>query len=222
MAMNLPDDLYNPYAAPRTNVDAAPAEGPADLMEVEATRRKYLNHETAIRSIGTLQYLGSVLMIVGGGAMLWVVLAGNGVRDPMLTRFMIGGGLAYIAFGVLGWCLARGLRGLRGWARWTVIVMTTLSLIYTAVISLFMSRQPAGPAAGAVVFLISALVPGYILYLLVSSKGAMVFTPGYRAIVAQTPYIKYKTSLLVKILLWAFLALFLFAVGAALFGVARR
>ncbi|WP_422931084.1 hypothetical protein [Singulisphaera sp. PoT] len=40
----------------------------------------------------------------------------------------------------------------------------------------------------------------YTLYLLLSSKGKVVFSPEYREVIKLTPHVFYRTSLLVKIL----------------------
>jgi hypothetical protein len=59
-------EAYNPYAAPEIVADAPSVEMAGDLAEAEAIRRKYLNHETNIRSIGSLHYLGGILALIGG------------------------------------------------------------------------------------------------------------------------------------------------------------
>ena len=41
------------------------------------------------------------------------------------------------------------------------------------------------------------IIPAYILYLLLSSKGAMVFSTEYKEIIARTPHVKYRTSCIV-------------------------
>ena len=45
------------------------------------------------------------------------------------------------------------------------------------------------------------LIGFYMLYLLLSKKGTMVFSPEYKEIIAQTPHMKYKTSPVVWIAL---------------------
>jgi len=69
----------------------------------------------------------------------------------------------------------------------------------------------ANPIAGAITLLVGSLIPGYILYMMVSAKGSMVFSPEYKAIILKTPHVKYKTSLIVKI----FLAILLLVIGLA-------
>ena len=45
------------------------------------------------------------------------------------------------------------------------------------------------------------LIIGYILYLLLSPKGSMVFSDEYKEIIARTPHIRYKSSCLMVFLI---------------------
>jgi hypothetical protein len=45
----------NPYASPQTETGPALVTGET-LSDAEATRRKYLNHEASVKSIGSLYY----------------------------------------------------------------------------------------------------------------------------------------------------------------------
>jgi hypothetical protein len=55
----------------------------------------------------------------------------------------------------------------------------------------------------------------YILYLLFSKKGATVFSEEYQRVIAATPEIKYRTS----IVIWILLALLLLLIGVGLLAV---
>lgn len=50
---------------------------------------------------------------------------------------------------------------------------------------------------------------GYVLYLLRSRKGAVVFSPEYRAVIEKTPHVRYKQSRLV----WGFVVLLVIVFG---------
>jgi len=50
-------------------------------------------------------------------------------------------------------------------------------------------------------FPIGTLIHGYILYLYWGTKGRKVFSPEYKQIIAGTPHVKYKTSIIIWILL---------------------
>jgi hypothetical protein len=49
--------------------------------------------------------------------------------------------------------------------------------------------------------LVGMLIAGYILYLLLSPKGAVVFSRPTREIIARTPHVKYRTSPILKVAL---------------------
>ena len=57
----------------------------------------------------------------------------------------------------------------------------------------------------------------YILYLLLSKEGTVVFSDHYKQVIAQTPHIQYKTSVIVWILLLLVLTLLGLAILATLF-----
>jgi disulfide bond formation protein DsbB len=84
-----------------------------------------------------------------------------------------------------------GLRKLRRWARIPSGILSGLGLL---------------------AFPLGTLINGYILYLLFSKKGAMVFSEEYRRAIEQTPHIKYRTSLVV----WILLAFLLLLIGGGL------
>jgi len=91
-----------------------------------------------------------------------------------------------------GW----GVRALRPWGR---IVGCVLSAI------------------GLIGFPVGTLICAYILYLLLSKKGRTIFTPGYQDVIAATPHVKYRTSIVVWIVLALIVGLMLFAAIAAFF-----
>ena len=97
---------------------------------------------------------------------------------------------------VLLFFTAHGLRRLQPWSR-----------ISSGIIA----------ALGLLAFPVGTLINAYILYLLLCRKANVVFSAEYREIIIRTPHIKYKTSLLVKILAGIFLALLAVAVLGVIF-----
>ena len=175
----------NPYAPPKAQVeDVVPFAGEAD-----AIRREHIQREAAIRSIGILYYLG------GGGLLLGAVAfiggfagrrpTGGGVSVAVIGVFILAFGLGFIFLG-------RGIRSLRPWARITAIVLAILGLL----------RPPAG-----------TLINIYILYLLFSEKGRRIFESDYPEIVAATPDVKSRTSIVVWVFLGILLLVLLLAVA---------
>ena len=112
-----------------------------------------------------------------GGAMLLLGAVGFLFGpDPVLFT------LLFAALGV-GLCFAGwGVRGFRPWGRYVSVALAAIGLLG---------------------FPIGTIINGYILYLLLSKKGRTIFSPEYRDVVAATPHVKYRTSIVV----WIFLAL---------------
>ena len=66
-------------------------------------------------------------------------------------------------------------------------------------------------AIGLIGFPVGTLINAYVLYLLLSKKGRTIFTPAYLDVIAATPHVKYRTSIIV----WIFLALIVVVMLAA-------
>jgi hypothetical protein len=71
-------------------------------------------------------------------------------------------------------------------------------VIYCVVVGVGIAMGRIGAGAGIPFLLGMMIIPGYILYLLLSPKGSMVFSPEYWEAIERTPHIKYKTSWLLK------------------------
>ena len=108
----------------------------------------------------------------------------------------IGGLLVFVLTACFLLAVAIGLWRLQTWARWIAVVLAFPGLL----------AVPLG-----------TLINGYILYLLLTAKGAMVFSKEYRKIIEATPHIKYQSSKIVLVLLVLLLTVLLLAIGAALF-----
>jgi hypothetical protein len=100
--------------------------------------------------------------------------------------------LAAVMFGA-GW-------GVRSFTRWGRVVGLVLSGI------------------GLIGFPIGTLINGYILYLFLSKKGRTIFSAGYQDVIAATPHVKYRTSIIVWILLALIGALAVIGIGVAVIG----
>lgn len=151
----------------------------------EAIRNLYLKHEASVKSVGILYYLGGIALTVMGIASLFAVVS----HEPGLLSLLIG--VMLLLFGVGQLFVGYGLRRLKSWAR-----------IPTAILSGF----------GLLGFPIGTIINAYIMYLVLCKKGKMVFSEEYRDVIAQTPHIKYRTSIVV----WILLGLIVFAILAAL------
>jgi hypothetical protein len=185
----------NPYASPTAELTAPLTSDPPD-NDAEAIRRKYLSHEASVQSVGWLYWIGSVVMFI----LTFTVVFGFtrlGSRDLSFRWIM---GAIYFGFATLTLWLGYGFRKLDRRVRIPAGVLSALGLI----------NFPFG-----------TLINGYILYLIFSAKGSMVFSPPYKEVIRRTPHIKYRTSIVVWILLALVLALLAFAAGAAVFRLLR-
>lgn len=208
----------NPYAAPEAELGgpaAADADADEDFARAEAIRKEYLAHEASVKSLGSLHYLGAFFIGVGGlgalGAATYT-LTGRPGNSPF-SAVLIGVGAFYVALAGLNVALGNGLRQLRPWARWTDAVMMGLSFLGSLVGMVgWLVAQVYAPLLGASLGL---LFQAYILHILLSKKASVVFSPQYREIVAKTPHLHYKTSLLVKIVLAIFVSVLAFAIVGA-------
>ncbi|HWE35099.1 MAG TPA: hypothetical protein VG406_00895 [Isosphaeraceae bacterium] len=200
------DDDFNPYAAPKAR--AEPARIGGDLTEAEEIRRTYLNHEASVRSIGSLTLIGAVLnsiqvvvyLLIAIGSMA-PINQGAQNFDPETQRTMAWVNFALnLGTATLGFFLGIGLRRLQVWARWTSLVFAVIGLIFVLLASLAVMAL-VSPIPGLIFLVVGGGINGYIVSLLASSKTTYICTPEYREIIALTPHIKYRMSLLVKILL---------------------
>ncbi|MGE9295746.1 MAG: hypothetical protein ACQKBV_05605 [Puniceicoccales bacterium] len=151
----------------------------------EEIRQDHIKHEASLKSIGFLYLLGGVLATVGGVAGV-IGMAANG-DDSFMLIFMA----LYAVLGVLIILLARGIRKLKRWTRIPATILACLGLL----------NIPIG-----------TLINGYILWLIWSRKGKMVFSEEYQDVIEKTPHIKYKTPLVV----WILVGLVLFGLLAAM------
>lgn len=180
------EQQYNPFAAP-SSLDYAKENFGSDA---ERIRQELIGHEASIQSIGLLYIVGSIVAVLYG---IVVSLASSqamavGRRDAEVALVIA---VVVLVLGIGQGAVGFGLRRLRSWTRIPVGVLSGIGLI----------AVPLG-----------TIINGYILYLIFSEKGNRVFSPEYQEIIRQTPHIKYRTSIIVKI----FLGLLLAVIGLAL------
>lgn len=159
------------------------------LSEVETVRKQYLSHEASVKSIGVLWVVGGLFTFVSGAAFSAALVS----PPPGGSTVAIAGIAAVlILLGITQFVVAIGIRKLYPWSR--------IPATFLSVCSLF--AVPMGTLVGT-----------YMLYLLLSKKGTMVFSPEYKEVIAQTPHMKYKTSPVVWIALGLLVVVFVFMVA---------
>jgi hypothetical protein len=163
-------------------------EGVGANSAAEAIRNEYLKHEASVQSVGSLYCLGGIVLFIMG----LVAMLGGGGRSGGTSALA---GLFFFGLGVGQFWVGRGLRKLKAWARIPTGILSGLGLL----------GIPCG-----------TIINAYILYLVFCRKGTMVFSDEYHDVIEQTPHIKYRTSILVWILLGLVVALVALAFLAVL------
>jgi hypothetical protein len=169
-------------------------EGETANSAAEAMRNEYLKHEASVKSIGVLYYLGGAGLMLAGIVTLFASgtdFSGIGGIIISALLFLVGAGQLWVG---------TGLRRLRSWARVPTGILSGLGLIG---------------------FPFGTIINAYILYLIFSKKGKTVFSDEYQAVIEQTPNIKYRTSIVVWVLLGLVLVLIAFGVVAAFLSRSR-
>jgi hypothetical protein len=173
-------------------------EGGAASTAVEEMRKEHLKHEASIKSVGVLYYLGGAgLLLVGIFSAVSLSGRSRGGAETAVSIFVAA---LFLVLGAGQLWVGTGLRRLRKWARIPTGILSGLGLLG---------------------FPLGTLINGYILYLIFSQKGKTVFSEEYQAVIEQTPHIKYRTSILVWILLGLVLLVIGIAISAAFFAGRR-
>jgi hypothetical protein len=162
-------------------------EGLTTDSAAEETRKKYLSHELSVRSIGSLYLIGGTIVLIAGiGVMAGAGSGRNAVEGILLGSF-------FLVLGGMQFWVGRAIRRLKPWSR-----------IPTGILS----------GIGLLGFPIGTIINGYILYLVFSEKGKMVFSEEYQAVIQRTPHVKQRTSIVV----WIVLGVLLVILGLVIFG----
>jgi hypothetical protein len=175
----------NPYAATTSSAEAVWAAND----DAELTRRKYLSHEASIQSVGLLYIVGAAFSMLYGVGIVFAMLYS---QTAPATGIPASVDFSEIAIGLV--VCAVGL--LQAYAGWSMRTLNASGKPIAILLTVF----------GLLGIPIGTLISLSILYLLLSEKGRMVFSPEYKAVIAATPHIRYRTSLLNWILLFLFLA----------------
>lgn len=219
----LPEDAgpadVNPYAPPESALAGAePLDVGGDPAEAEATRRAYLGHEASVKSIGSLHYIATFFGLLVLFSLLSVLLTRTPANSGGIPT-LVGTFVFYLALSGLHLALGMGLNRLQIWARWTDVVLLVISLVFLLLsagtvvfVSVLIPAPPGALARLSLIYGFLGLITGYMLYLLLSKKGTMVFSPEYKQVIERTPHIRYKTSRLAWLSLIVLVALITFAV----------
>jgi hypothetical protein len=161
---------------------------PLPAGNAEELRQAHIKHEASVKSIGLLYYLGGIALGIIG--VTQVISGFTGKADP--SRLVLA--VFFFVFAAAEFVAGVGIRQLRPWARIPVGIISGIGLI----------GVPIG-----------TIINAYILYLVFSKKGATLFTPEYHEAIARTPHIRYRTSIVVWVLLILVVVVILAIIAAA-------
>jgi hypothetical protein len=215
-------EKVNPYAPPGTLIgDFEPIDA-GDLAEAEEVRRTYLGHEASIKSLGMIHHVAAFLFVIAAFSLLSVLAVRTPAESDAVTALAVGMGVSLV-LGALNLALGAGLQGLRPWARRTEMILVAIalanSLLGAVLVASSSLNWDASTVAAIVACLAIGLIPGYVLHLLRSTRGAMVFSREYREIIERTPHIKYETSLALVFVLAIIVLLLTFIMAIAIVNV---
>lgn len=152
----------------------------------ETIRRAHIDTEATLKTVGLLYYLGAFALMAGSVASF--PSHGTGMTTESVAvpvvMLLIGIGLGFTAF---------GLRRLRGWTRIPTILFSCIGLLG---------------------FPMGTLINALILIRVASKKGGFVLTPEYQRIIAATPHVKRKSSILALLLLAILVIVLIGIIGA--------
>jgi hypothetical protein len=114
----------------------------------------------------------------------------------------------------LGYAVARR----RPWARWTQVILATLAFVLIIAYAVAYTVTVA-PRAGLVAIAGAAIVPAWVVYVLMSPTGASAFSGGDQDGTDRTLAPRSRIPFLVRFMLGGILGLFLFGCLAAFFWI---
>ena len=195
MSVNPYAEPVNPYAASASTLTPSIYSSETAIGDVVQFRQNHLSHESAIKGFALLYAISSGFSILVALAIVCIgALALTTGASSAVAVIAIVYSIAYFFAGGLAGLVSHGLYRLSDVGKIGGAIFAALSLC----------ALPFGTALGA-----------YLLYLIFSSKGNIVFSERYRSAVKETPQIRATIPIFVWVVL-AVMALF-FVAGAAFF-----
>jgi hypothetical protein len=190
-----PDE--NPYAPPRDDRRASVDE--TETGQVESQRTKHLRRESCIRNAGLISSIlaGCVVLTFSVGALFELYRQEEQDIELSIYRRWVARMICVISIAILAFVTSWGLFWLRNWGRWALTMVTTVPLPVLVCAWLLLNRtanpevqESIDPVGLTILCVVSALPYTFLLFLMWSPKGSMVFSPEYRETIRQTPHLR--------------------------------
>jgi hypothetical protein len=190
-----PDD--DPYAPPRPELRADFEAKATD--QIRRQRQEHLLRESCIRVTGLLCLIMAVIVILSFGLGTLFELrnsapSSEGGIEPWVHQRWIFRMASVIAVAAIAAVTSFGLYKSQNWGRWTLTTVTALPASLLACGWLLLKgtayrglEESVDPDGLIIVSVVSALFSLPSLFVMWSPKGRMVFSPGYREAIRQTP-----------------------------------
>jgi len=216
-----PPGESRPPDEPRTGIAARP-QGLDLAGEVpESIRRANLRQESNVKSIGQLCYLVAFFSFLG--TLEFFLFAVGVIPQAREMKSLTPPGLLQFIFWMLCFgflintlaqaALGFGLIHLQAWARWTVVVLTAISLVISTLMSLVtclanptsgllkevIGFEVTGVTLGLISLLVGVAFHVLILYPLLTPSTGVIFSQAYQVIVRKSPQIKSRMHWLLKL-----------------------
>jgi len=201
--LSAPDKKTSEHGLGGESAAVAPAAS-AENAEAVITRKKYLKHEAAVRSVGSLYYFCAACYALFAVALLASERA-NVTACAVGLSFLVPLGAAFFWAG----------RGLRQVNRKVKPLATVLAVLVLVGGCCTLIARSAGTSGGGM--LVAIVLYAYVLYVILSAKSKVVFSEGYKAVIEATPSIRYRTPVLVWVCVSLLVCLFLAALLLAIF-----
>jgi hypothetical protein len=187
----------NPYAPPRS--ERGPGVEGGAIDEIRAQRQAHLRRESCVRVTGLLCLILAVVVILSFGLgtlfeLRRIASTPEETNAPWVHQRWVFRMTCVNLVAVIAAITSFGLYKLQNWGRWALTMVTALPALLLASGWLLLNRgayrgleESVDPDGLIIVSVVSALFSLPSLFLMWSPKGRMVFSPGYRETIRQTP-----------------------------------
>ena len=138
--------------------------------DAEQIRSAHIKHEASVKSVGSLYIIGSVFIVIACLIVFLGAFFGNTLSISEDAIFIV-----LLPLGISQFVVGLNIMKLKSWVKLPVAIFSIVGLLG---------------------FPLGTLINIYILYLFFCAKGGVVLSNDYKAVIEQTPHIKYKSKVI--------------------------